>query len=271
MDEAHCISEWGEDFRPEFRNIEVLRSLLQCPFMAVTATATSAVRKDIMKYLHFQAKDTDIIALIPDRPNIFVDHMLKANGDYILQIQILVEHLKKYGKKAKKCLIYCRTVEMVSNIFINMKDTLQNNAYHEGKKDSDNILIEMFHSATHEKSKARILKAFKSEDSHIRCLVATVAVGMGVQIPDLDLVVHIGTPKSVLSYWQKVGRCARDGRKGYAYLIYDNFSLNQKSTADDIKLFIKNENKECLRKILLQQRKLGGSPSTIGCEDNNIG
>lgn len=81
-----------------------------------------------------------------------------------------------------------------------------------------NWIVEMFHKCTDDYSKTRFLTEFTKVDSSIRCVVATVALGMGIDIPGVKLVIHIGCPASVVSYWQEVGRCARDGRQGFSVL-----------------------------------------------------
>jgi superfamily II DNA helicase RecQ len=83
----------------------------------------------------------------------------------------------------------------------------------------------MFHKSTYQDSKDRIISEVKSNNSTIRCLVATVALGMGLDIRDVDLIVHVSCPKSALSYWQEAGRCARDGRNGFSLILYDHTSL----------------------------------------------
>jgi len=91
-----------------------------------------------------------------------------------------------------------------------MNHLLGDAAYNNNIQSSSNLLIEMFHKCTNESSKSRILNEGTKTESTIRCLVATVALGMGLDIQDVDFIVHIGCPKSVISYWQDAGRCARD-------------------------------------------------------------
>ena len=98
---------------------------------------------------------------------------------------------------------------------------------------------------------------FKQTGSTIRCVVATVALGMGIDIRDLDIVVHIGCPKSVISYWQEAGRCARDGRNGLSLVMYDNFSLSVKTTDAEMANIIRNSPELCIRKQILQCLHVG--------------
>ncbi|CAC5388946.1 recQ [Mytilus coruscus] len=221
IDEAHCVSEWGESFRKEYQRLFELRSFFDVPVMALTATSTKEVKADIFKYLQLSDECTDIVFKSPDRANIYIYNSIKES------------------------------IDRVSEIFCTLKDCLGLKAYIDGIKDPNNILIEMFHKSTHQDSKDRILKEFKLKESRIRCVIATVALGMGLDIRDVDLVVHIGCPKSVLSYWQEAGRCARDGRQGLSLIIYDMFTVSLKNTAKDIAKIVQNKDNTCIRTQVL--------------------
>lgn len=256
VDEAHCVSEWGEEFRKDFQQLGELRSFFKVPVLALTATSTEKVKVDIMKYLQLTDDNTEIIFRSSDRPNIFISLLQKQSQDYEVCLDWLIQHIKENGKESKKTIIYCRSIDTVSDIFLTFKSCLGPNAFSEGLVDADHLLIEMFHKSTHQDSKTRIISEFKRENSTIRCVIATVALGMGLDIKDIDLIVHIGCPKSILSYWQEAGRCARDGRQGYSLILYDNFTLSLKSTAKDIADVIKNKN-QCLRQQILDLLTVG--------------
>ena len=119
-------------------------------------------------------------------------------------------------------------------------------------------MTEMFHTSTGEASKDRILRLFTKPESTIRCLVATVALGMGIHIPDVDLVVHYGCPTNVINYWQEVGRGARDGRNGYAILLWDRFTMKAKNTTKEMAYIC--EVKDCIRHQILSN--FAGSEAT---------
>ncbi|OWF48544.1 uncharacterized protein LOC110452937 [Mizuhopecten yessoensis] len=245
VDEVHCISEWGEDFRKEFRHLHELRSAIRAPVLALTATSTEAVKQDIKKYL--QIDDAIVIYTSPDRPNIFIDFTKAESTDLEGKFYWLLSYLREKKSAAKKIIVYCRSVDKVAEVFILLRRNLGLDAYVDGIKDSSHALVEMFHR--HDESKARILRNFKDPDSNLRCLIATVALGMGIQIDDVDIVMHLGSPKSILSYWQEMGRCARDGRPGYSYVLYDNFTLSCKGTQKDVKSIVNVET--CFRKTVL--------------------
>ena len=247
FDEAHCMSE---DFRPDYKEMSQLRSFFKVPILAVTATTTLKVKEDKCSILLLEEDKTTVVAKSADRPNIFISCQ-KKSSDYVTELFWLVDHIKSKGARSKKTVIYCRSIDMVSKIFIALKDTLGKYAYADLTEDSDHLLIEMFHKCTHESSKQRILQQFSKEDSKIRCITATVALGMGIDIPDIGLVVHIGCPKSTISYWQEAGRCARDGRNGYSIILYDNFSASLKTTEKTISEIVKNPHEKCIRKQIM--------------------
>lgn len=181
---------------------------------------------------------------------------------------------KENGKSSKKILVYCRSIDTVSEIFVTVKECLGDSAYAGRVVSPENLLVEMFHKCTHESSKARILREFPSQNSTIRCLFATVALGMGIDIPDIDVVTHVGCPKSVISYWQEAGRCARDGRKGLSLILYDNFSASLKTTEKAIADMVKNPENLCLRRQVLQTFEITGESQNAqlscceGCEQS---
>ena len=107
----------------------------------------------------------------------------------------------------------------------------------------------MYHKSTHQDSKDRSINEFKKGDNHIRCIVATVTLGMGLDIRDVDLVMHIGCPKTLLSYWQDTGRCAR---AGYSLVLYDKFTLSLKTTEKEVAQLILNKDEKCIRQEILK-------------------
>lgn len=257
IDEAHCISEWGEDFRSDYQHLHELRSFFSVPIMTLTATSTKKVKDDIMEHLQLADDDTDIIFKSPNRPNIFIEVRKKESTDYEVALKWLIDHIKKNGQNSKKTIVYCRSIDRVSETFMTLKDSLGLHAYLYQIKHPQNILVEMFHKSTYQDSKDRIISEFKSNNSTIRCLVATVALGMGLDIRDVDLIVHVGCPKSVLSYWQEAGRCARDGRNGFSLILYDHFTLSLKTTGKDMANIVKNKDNKCIRKEIISLLSVG--------------
>jgi ATP-dependent DNA helicase RecQ len=272
FDEAHCLSEWGEDFRPDYAEMAQLRSLFKVPILAVTATCTNKVKEGIMSVLQLDPDDTKVVWKSPNRENIMIVCRKRSSGDIETEFDWLIEHLKLYGRKSKKILIYCRSIDTVSELFLSLKASLQQFAYADSIQDSSHLLLEMFHKCTDESSKTRILNLFTKPDSSIRCIIATVALGMGIDIRDVDLVVHYGCPKSVVSYWQEAGRCARDGRQGMSYILYDNFTASLKTTDVTMANIVRNSEKECIRQNVMNvfevlEKKVIKNKLCGGCND----
>ena len=157
--------------------------------MALTATSTKKVKGDIMEHMQLMEDNIDVIFKSPDRPNIFLEIVKKESTEYEICLSWLIEHIRIKGSNSKKTIIYCRSIDTVSEIFCTLKDCLGKMAYVDGKIDSQHILLEMYHKSTHQDSKDRIINEFKKGDSRIRCIVVTVALGMGLDIRDVDLVI----------------------------------------------------------------------------------
>lgn len=121
-----------------------------------------------------------------------------------------------------------RTIDAVTQLFFFFMSNLQ------GNKDINLRLVEMFHGQTDEESQERILENFTDANGPLRCVIATIAFGLGVQVPDIDYVIHWGPSKDVLSYWQEVGRCARGGGPGTACLYIYPRSMDARCIGEDM-------------------------------------
>ena len=212
IDEAHCISEWGHDFRPEYRKIAQIRQLFpKAVCLALTATATETVRKDIKKTLKLgQNKDYKEFISSFNRPNIYLDVISKSgstntklNGIKLSRAdEITLDFIKSHQKESG--IIYCFSRKKVDEL----TTLLQSQGYsalpyHAGLNDT-----------TRSQNQSDFIK------DNVKIIVATLAFGMGINKPNVRYVIHYDLPKSIEQYYQEIGRAGRDGLQSTALLLY---------------------------------------------------
>ena len=197
VDEAHCISEWGHDFRPEYRKIkEIIENIdISLPIIALTATATPKVQLDIMKSLNMD--DSEVFKTSFNRANLYYEVRPKLNAKKQL-INFLAAH------KGKSGIVYCLSRKKVEEI----AELLKVNGYR----------ALPYHAGLDSDVRMKNQDAFLNENCDI--VVATIAFGMGIDKPDVRFVVHYDAPKSLEGYYQETGRGGRDGLDGACLMFY---------------------------------------------------
>lgn len=196
VDEAHCISQWGYDFRPSYLNIADIRTMKPgTPILALTATATPDVVNDIQEKLHFEKKN--VFKMSFERKNLA--YIVRTVGDKDYE---MIHILRCVGGAA---IVYCRSRKRTKEIAALLnKNGIKSTFYHAG----------LLPTVKDERQRAW-------QNNEIRVIVATNAFGMGIDKPDVRMVIHIDCPDSLEAYFQEAGRAGRDGNKAYAVLLYD--------------------------------------------------
>ncbi|XP_052686380.1 uncharacterized protein LOC128165662 [Crassostrea angulata] len=211
IDEAHILESWGDTFRPTFVRLGELRSHFPgVPYLLLTATCSQQVLQNITGKIHLPR--LKLFTASPDRPEIYLEY--KRSREIFKELDWLFSEIKIKGTETRKTLIYVRSLSLGGNFYRDILGYLREHVYLEEQRGFHNSHIALYHAGMASKDQDYILDEFSKPESVIRLVICTIACGLGISIPDIEVVIHWGAGDSIMDYWQEVGRGVAKTRNG---------------------------------------------------------
>ena len=253
-----CIVR-GADFRPAYKRSTSLRGVFtDAVCVALSATVTEDIYSDVVISLHLCVDNTSVIALPPDRPNVYLDVISHSCMTLERDLEWLALAVESQQQRCPKTVIFCKSINAVADVYEWLVDRLGEKAFVQGAHSNYNRLVSVFHAHISDNLRQYVMTEFRKPQSIIRLVIATVAFGLGIEIPDIAVVIHWGKLSSVMTYWQQIGRCGRDGTPARA-VWYAKSVVCGKDT--DIAKQIKAQS-VCVRQTVLDAFALSVAPSS---------
>lgn len=262
----------SHDFRPSYGRVHEMRAFVPrgTPLLACTATITHDMRQEIVKSL--EMSEYEFVCCSPDRPNIFYEVVPRT--DIETDLQHVVKQLKELKNAAPRTLIYCRSLDMCANLYAHFHFELGDDSYYPAQSDhiSDNRLFGMFHASTPAHNKEVVLNSLCKSEGVVRVVFATVALGMGIDLKDVNTIIHYGAPHSIEDYFQESGRGGRSGGNAKSIVYWkacdcplrkNLMSTRDKETAA-VRHYLEN-NSSCRRLWLLHYFDASFTSTVQGC------
>ncbi|XP_053402587.1 uncharacterized protein LOC123550711 [Mercenaria mercenaria] len=258
VDEVHMISEWGTEFRKCFERLGELTCLFpNIPHLALTATASPNAISSLIETL--QMRNTTRVLANPDRPNIYIEQKERLSNihkyeKYDAILCDITQEIKEKKSDFPVTIMYCDNLESLGYCFQYLTYELGKDAYIPvGSSDPENRIVAQYHKDYTENMKLHIINELRKETPKLRLVLATVALGMGLNAPSISRIVHMRPPTTLEKYLQEIGRAGRNGQKAVAKCYFNNSDIakNRKGLDNAMVLYIKN-NETCLRLQLVQ-------------------
>ncbi|XP_066936308.1 ATP-dependent DNA helicase RecQ-like [Clytia hemisphaerica] len=261
IDEAHLVVKWGtsnkpddDPFREAFKHLGQLRGYFSKPFLCLTATANRKTRKNITKILGL--KRPHVTKVTPEKPNIMLNVIKVKSIEEFMETPMLIEILEKLRSQPETCektIIYCHSYNACGLVYLKIKSQFPRGF-------DLTLFVEIFHGTTPVPIQNEVLADIVKDGSTTRIIIATNALGVGVNIKNIRNIVHWGVPSDIEGYVQEIGRAGRDQKNSKATLIYKGNDITHCRDKDLVN-YIKNVEKECRRKLLMSFFNCDYTPS----------